>query len=62
MMRIVFFNISYMNFYKGKEDDTMVGNFRYVREKGDEDDYNWDYRDYCYWRDRHQHRLRNECW
>lgn len=34
-MTIVFFNISYMNFYKGKEDDTMVGNFRYVREKGD---------------------------
>ena len=34
-MRIVFFNISYMNFYKGKEDDIMAGNFRYVREKGD---------------------------
>ena len=34
-MRIVFFNISYMKYYKGKEDDTMVGNFRYVREKGD---------------------------
>lgn len=27
--------ISFMKYYKGKEDDTMVGNFRYVREKGD---------------------------
>lgn len=34
-MRIVFFNISYMKFYKGKENDTMIGNFRYVKEKGD---------------------------
>ncbi len=34
-MRIVFFNISYMNFYKGKENDNMSGNFRYVKEKGD---------------------------
>ncbi|NLZ80374.1 MAG: hypothetical protein GX913_00995 [Clostridiales bacterium] len=34
-MRIVFFNISYMNFYMGKENDEMVGSFRYVKEKGD---------------------------
>jgi hypothetical protein len=34
-MRIVFFNISYMDFYKGKENDRMVGSFRYVIEKGD---------------------------
>lgn len=34
-MRILFFNISYMNFYKGKDNDTMIGNFRYVKEKGD---------------------------
>jgi len=34
-MRIVLFNISYINFYKGKENNTMVGNFRYVKEKGD---------------------------
>lgn len=34
-MQIVFFNISYMDFYKGKENDTMIGNFRYVKENGD---------------------------
>lgn len=32
-MRIVFFNISYMNFYKGKENDNIAGDFRYVKEK-----------------------------
>lgn len=34
-MRIVFFNISYMDFYKGKAKDKLIGNFRYVKEKGD---------------------------
>ena len=34
-MRIVFFNISFMNYYKGKENDTLFGNFRYVKENGD---------------------------
>jgi len=34
-MRIVFFNISYMNLYKGKEHESMGGDFRYVKEKGD---------------------------
>jgi len=34
-MRIVFFNISYMEFYKGKQGDKLIGTTRYVIEKGD---------------------------
>jgi hypothetical protein len=32
IMRIVFFNISYMNYYKGKKGDQMFGSFRYVTD------------------------------
>ena len=34
-MKIIFFNISYMKFYKGKQNDKLHGSFRYVQETRD---------------------------
>lgn len=34
-MRIVFFKISYMNYYKGK-DNKLIYNFRYLKKKTDD--------------------------
>jgi hypothetical protein len=31
----VFFNISFMSFYKGKQNDKLEGNFRYIKENAD---------------------------
>lgn len=35
MMRIVFFNTSYMKHYKGKQNDELIGSFRFVTETSD---------------------------
>lgn len=34
-MRIIFFNTSYMKHYKGKQNDALIGSFRFVAEKSD---------------------------
>jgi hypothetical protein len=34
-LKIIFFNTSYMKYYRGKQNDSLIGSFRFVAENND---------------------------